>query len=147
MKLTLHIDKEHEEEVIVYAHSKTKLVEALVNLINEEKLNTTPIIGYSGEDIIEVRPGEVHCFFIEDKKLYASMDKRDVLIKCRLYEIENALGNDFIKINQSTVANVKFVERFSVSIGAALTVHFKNGRRDYVSRRQLKSVKERFGIK
>lgn len=147
MKLTLHIDKEHEEEVIVYAHSKTKLVEALVNLINEEKLNTTPIIGYFGEDIIEVRPGEVHCFFIEDKKLYASMDKRDVLIKCRLYEIENALGNDFIKINQSTVANVKFVERFSVSIGAALTVHFKNGRRDYVSRRQLKSVKERFGIK
>ena len=147
MKLTLYIDKGREEEVIVYAHSKSKLTEALESLINEEKLNTTPIVGYSGEDIIEVRPCDVHCFFIEDKKLYASMDKRDVLIKRRLYEIENSLGADFIKINQSTVANVNYVERFSVSIGAALTVHFKNGRRDYVSRRQLKSVKERFGIK
>lgn len=147
MKYTLHIDEGRDEEIIVYAHSKTKLIEALERLINEEKLDTTPIIGYSGEDIIEVDPDQVHCFFIEGKKLYASMDKRDVLIKRRLYEIENVLGSSFIKINQSTIANAKHIERFSVTIGATLTVHFKNGRRDYVSRRQLKSVKERLGIK
>ena len=147
MKLTLYIDKEREEEIIVYAHSKSKLTEALESLINEEKLNTTPIVGYSGEDIIEVRPCDVHCFFIEDKKLYASLDERDALIRCRLYEIEDKLGDSFIKINQSTVANIKRIERFSVSIGASLMVHFKNGRRDYVSRRQRKAVKERLGIK
>ena len=89
----------------------------------------------------------MHCFFIEGKRLYASLDRGNALIKRRLYEIENILDNDFIKINQSTIANVKKIERFSVSFGAALTVHFKNGKRDYVSRRQVKAVKERLGIK
>ena len=99
MKYTLHISEEREEEIIVYAHSKTRLIEALESLINEEKLNTTPIIGYVGDDIIEIKPSEVHCFFIEDKKLYASLEKCNALIKSRLYEIEERLGGDFIKIN------------------------------------------------
>ena len=95
---------------------------------------------------IEIRPEDVYCFFIEGKKLFASLKRGDALIKKRLYEIEEMLGGDFIKINQSTVANMKLIDRFSVSIGATLTVHFKNGRRDYVSRRQMKAVKERLGI-
>lgn len=147
MKYTLHLDEERDEEIIVYAHSKTELVKRLEALINEENLNTSPIIGYIGDDIIEIAPDDVHCFFIEGKRLYASLEKQNVLIKRRLYEIEKMLGDSFIKINQSSVANVRHVERFSVSIGAALTVHFKNGHRDYVSRRQLKAVKERLGIK
>ena len=147
MKYTLHIDEGHEEEIVIYAHSKTRLIESLERVINEEKLNTSPIIGYIDESIIELSPRDVHCFFIEGKRLYASLDYGNALIKRRLYEIENMLGDDFIKINQSNVANVKKIERFSVSIGASLTVHFKNGKRDYVSRRQVKAVKERLGIK
>lgn len=147
MKYTLHIEEERDEEIIVYAHSKNELVKKLEALINEENLNTSPIIGYIGDDIVEVIPDEVHCFFIEDKRLYASLERHNVLIKRRLYEIEEMLGDDFIKINQSSLANLKHIERFSVSIGATLTVHFKNGHRDYVSRRQLKAVKERLGIK
>ena len=147
MKYTLFIDEGHDEEVIVYAHSKNELIERLEALINGQNLNTPPIIGYVGDDIVEVKPKDVSCFFIEDKRLYASTEKGKVLIKRRLYEIEKELGEDFIKINQSSIANIKHVERFSVSFGAALTVHFKNGYRDFVSRRQVKAVKERLGLK
>ena len=52
----------------------------------------------------------------------------------------------FIKINQSTVANITKIERFETSIGGSLSVRFKNGYRDYVSRRNLKKIKERMGI-
>ena len=147
MKYTVYIDEGHDEEVIVYAHSKNELVRRIEELLDEQKLDTPPIIGYVGDDIIEVKPREVACFFIEDKRLYASTDKGNLLIKRRLYEIEKLLNDDFIKINQSSVANVRAIDRFSVSIGASLCVHFKNGHRDYVSRRQLKAVKERLGIK
>ena len=147
MKYTLYIDDGHEEEITVYAHSRTPLVESIERLINAQNLNTAPIIGYFGDEILEVSPSEVHCFYIEGKRLYASMAERDVLVKKRLYELENELGDSFIKINQSTLANIKKLDRFSVSIGASLTVHFKNGKRDYVSRRQVKAVKERLGIK
>ena len=147
MKFTLNIDPLREEEVIVYAHAKSELTDCIEALITGQKSNTPPIIGYSDDDIIEIDPKDVHCFFIEDKRLYASMDRMNVLIKRRLYEIEEILDDRFIKINQSSIANLNHVDRFSVSIGASLTVHFKNGHRDYVSRRQLKSVKERLGIK
>lgn len=147
MKYTLFLDKECDEEIIIYAHSKTELIKSIERLISNEKLDTPPIIGYTKTDIVEIDPKEVHCFFIEGKKLYASLDKECVLIKHRLYELEAMLADSFIKINQSTLANINKIERFSVSIGASLTVHFKNGRRDYVSRRQVKYVKERFGIK
>ena len=147
MKFTLYIDEGCDEEVIVYARSKSKLTERLERLINEENLSTPPIIGYIGDDIIEIDPERVHAFFIEGKRLYAALDNGDALVKQRLYELEQRLDGSFIKINQSTLANIKKIDRFSVSIGAALTVHFKNGRRDYVSRRQVKAVKERLGIK
>lgn len=146
MKYTLHIDKEREEEIIIHAHQKSPLINEIERLISAEKVSTPPIVGYIGSDIIEIDPREVYCFFIEGKKLFASLKNGDALIKKRLYEIENRLGVDFIKINQSTVANMKLIDRFSVSIGASLTVHFKNGRKDYVSRRQMKAVKERLGI-
>lgn len=147
MKFTLHIDEGCEEEIIVRAHSKRKLIEDIERLILAEKHDTPPIIGYLGEDIVEIDLCDVMCFYIENKRLYASMKNRDLLIKMRLYEIEERLGRDFLKINQSTIVNVKMIEKFSVSVGASLTVHLKNGRRDYVARRQLKAVKERMGIK
>ena len=74
------------------------------------------------------------------------MEKEQLYLKQRLYQVEDNLDKDFIKINQSTIANIRMIERFSVSIGGSLQVIFKNGYKDYVSRRQLKSVKERMGI-
>ena len=39
------------------------------------------------------------------------------------------------------------IDRFNASIGETLLVIFKSGYKDYVSRRQIKNVKERMGIK
>jgi acetyl esterase/lipase len=41
---------------------------------------------------------------------------------------------------------IKHIKRFNTSVGGALTVTLQNGFRDYVSRRQLKSVKERLEL-
>ena len=61
-------------------------------------------------------------------------------------ELEEKLPLDFVKINQSCLANIKKIERFSASVGGSLKVIFKNGHTDYVSRRQLRTVKEKLGI-
>ena len=68
--------------------------------------------------------------------------------KKRLYKIEEMLeDDDFIKINQSCIVNIKMIESFDASIGGALMIKLKNGYRDYISRRQIKAVKERLGLK
>ena len=65
----------------------------------------------------------------------------------RLYQLEELLDASFVKINQSSIVNVKKIERFEASIGGALLVILQNGHRDYVSRRQVKAVKERIGFR
>ncbi len=67
-------------------------------------------------------------------------------MKCRLYQLEESLPMEFVKINQSCIANLQQVEKFSVSFGGSLMVCFKNGQREYVSRRQVKAVKKRVGM-
>lgn len=49
MKLSIFINKEHEEEVIVYAHEKKEIVSEIERLLNS---NSTELIGFK-EDMIE----------------------------------------------------------------------------------------------
>lgn len=145
MKYTLHIDTTREEEITVYAHKKSKLIERIEELIKNDD-GCSPIIGYRGTEMTVLSIDEVYCFALEDKKLYAITSDGRYLVKKRLYEIEERMPSNFVKINQSAIANISAIERFGVSFGTSMTVYFKNGYRDYVSRRQIKQLKERLGL-
>lgn len=143
MKCKIIIDAERDEEIIVYAKKTSALTEAIERLAREED---APWIGYGEETIVPLEPKEVACFSVEGGKVYAYLEKERFMMKCRLYQLEERLPADFIKINQSCLVNAKKIARFDVSISGALRVVLTNGHSDYVSRRQLKVIKERFGI-
>ena len=143
MKFTVIITNERDEEVVIYAREKTKLIEDIENLIRD---NAFELIGYNGYEAVNLRTDEVVCFLVEEGKVYAITDKDRFRLKCRLYQIEETLPEDFVKINQSCIANIKKIERFDTSVSGTLLIKFKNGYKDYVSRRQMKAVKERFGL-
>ncbi|MBR4086311.1 MAG: LytTR family transcriptional regulator [Clostridia bacterium] len=143
MKCKIIIDPSREEEILVYAQKTSPLTEAIERLAREEE---SAWIGYGKESIVPLDPKEVLCFSVEGNKVYAHLEKERLWMKCRLYQLEERLPEEFIKINQSCIANCKKIARFEVSISGALRVVFRNGYSDYVSRRQLKFVKERFGI-
>ena len=144
MKCKIMIDPAREEEIIVYAKKTSALTEAIERLAREEELAW---IGYGADSMVPLEPKDVVCFSVEENKVYAHLGKERLLMKCRLYQLEERLPEDFIKINQSCLANRKKITRFDASISGTLRVIFQNGESDYVSRRQLKIVKERFGIK
>lgn len=143
MKCKIIIDPSREEEIIVYAQKASALTAAIERLAREEDSSW---IGYGKEHMVPLDPKEVFCFSVEGDKVYAHLEKERLWMKCRLYQLEERLPEEFIKINQSCLANCKKIARFEVSISGALRVVFRNGDSDYVSRRQLKFVKERFGI-
>ncbi len=144
MKCTVNIDKARDEEVLVFAHKKSALTDAIANLCANSEL---PITGIREDgDICPIAPTEVCCFIIESGKIYAITLNGKLRIKNRLYELEELFGADFIRINQSCLANMRMIERFSTDFSGTLKVNFKNGYSDYVSRRNLKKVKERFRI-
>lgn len=143
MKCKIFIGKEYEEEVLVYAHEETELVKRIQSLVSEENLI---LIGYKEKEAFQLNLFDINCFLVEDNKIYAFTQDDKLLMKCRLYKLEETLPQNFIKINQSCIANINKIERFGTSFSGSLTVRFKNGNTDYVSRRKMKSVKERLGI-
>ena len=145
MKYTTIIDPHRDQEVIIYAHRRALEVEALEDYIRRMD---TELLGY-GKDgqIIPLRPDEIACFAAEEGRVYALTDGERLSIRLPLYALEETLGDGFIRINQSCLGNIRKITRFDASIGGSLMVTFANGHRDYVSRRQLKTVKERMGMK
>ena len=143
MKFTVILNSEREDEVIVYAKEKNSLVKSIEDLVNGAD-NYFTVQNERG--IKRITEKEAYCFYIEDKKVYVLTEKEKLLLKMRLYSIEEKLSEDFIKINQSTVINIKIILRFDVSVTGTLKVIMKNGYTDYVSRRRIKNVKERLGL-
>lgn len=143
MKCTLIITDEHQEEVVIYARERTKLTDDIEALVIG---SVTEIIGYGENQAIRLKTDEVTCFMVEDSKVYALTDKDKYQLKQRLYQLEEMLPDNFVKINQSCIANIRQIKKFDTSISGTLVINFKNGYKDYVSRRQMKAVKERFGL-
>lgn len=143
MKFSLHIDPEREEEIVIYAQENRAIFADIQRLLAAEE---TPLVGYEGEHIVVLKPKKISCFVSGDDKVFAICGEHRYLVKKRLYQLEEQLGRDFMKINQSCLANISQISRFSASIGGSLEVVFRDGYRDYVSRRELKKVKERMGI-
>lgn len=143
MKLGIVIDKNHDEQILIYAHEKTALICEIEQLVNNDSFDLT---GYGETETVKLNLNEICCFITEDSKVYALTEKGKYRLKSRLYQIEQNLNDNFVKINQSCIANIKKIDKFKASVGGALTVIFKNGYEDYVSRRNLKNVKERLGL-
>ena len=143
MKCRTVVDKDREEEVVIYVHEKNSLSYEIEELVLGKSLE---LFGYKDKNIVKLSPSDVFCFTVEDNKVYAVCEKEKYQIKQRLYLLEEILDRDFVKINQSCIANIRKISKFDTSITGTLMISFKNGHRDYVSRRQLKKVKERVGL-
>ena len=142
MKYRLIIEPDREEEIVIYAKRRNELVDKIEALLNADE----ELVGYLEQSIIRLNREDIYCVMVEDSKVYAQTEKEKYLLKLRLYQLEERFSEDFLKINQSCLVNVSKIKRFDSSIGGSLMVVLKNGYRDYVSRRQLKTVKERIGF-
>ena len=144
MKITTVIDPEREEEIVIYARERTPLIEEIEGLIGQK---SQALFGYGEGEIVPLTLSLVECFFVEDGKLYAITGEKTLRLHMRLYQLEELLDTAFVKINQSAIINVGAIRCFEASVGGALCVVLNCGWRDYISRRQLKFVKERVGLK
>lgn len=143
MDIKIFIDKSRDEEILIYAHKKTPLIEEIERLVAESNLE---LIGYTDTEAKKINLLNVNCFISEDNKVFALADEK-LQIKLRLYQIEDMLDDNFIKINQSCIANIRQIKKVQATFSGAISVIFNNGYGDYISRRNLKSVKESLGVK
>lgn len=143
MKCKTVVDKIREEEVVIYVHQSSQLSADIENYV---RARSEELFGFDDKNAVKLNRSEIFCFTVENDRVYAYTEKERFLIKRRLYEVEETLDDGFVKINQSCIVNVEKILRFDASFSGTLSVTLKNGYKDYVSRRQIKKVKERIGI-
>ena len=145
MKFRLIIDKDKEEEVVAIVHQRSPLIEQIESLILN---HTDRIPGYLEDEIKMLEVSEIECVTVLDGKTYAiDSGNRHYRLKQRLYELEQLLPASFIRINKSTLANEKALDRFTVTIAGSVDAIFKCGYREYVSRRCFTQIKRRLESK
>ena len=145
MKFRLIIDKEKEEELVATVHERSPLIEEIESLILN---HTDRIPGYLEDEIKMLSVSEIECVTVLDGKTYAiDSGNRHYRLKQRLYELEQLLPASFIRINKSTLANEKALDRFTVTIAGSVDAIFKCGYREYVSRRCFTQIKRRLESK
>ncbi len=143
MKCEIIIDGTCEERVVIYAQKSGPLTDEIQRLAEGY---CGELFGYRDKEIAKLDPSEIYCVAVIGSRVYAVCANEKWQLKQRLYLLSEVLPGYFVKINQSCIANVNKIDRFDGSISGTLKVRFKNGYVDYVSRRQLKAVKERMGL-
>ena len=144
INVTTNISKDHGEdiEVIINTSKITKELEDLINLINEtSKGEINTILGKDDNKISVINVDEIMYIYSENQCNFCKTEKGTFKISEKLYDLESKLPRDkFIRISNSAIINIKYVDCFDVGIVGTILVKFIDKSTEYVSRRRVKDV-------
>lgn len=144
MKLELNIDEKVKETLVVV--SANKIDKEVQNLINYIEYSSEYLIGIAEDKASIINIDEIIRVYIEDRKTFVVTLKDTYVVKKKLYEVENMVTRNFIKISQSEIANIKFIKNLDFSNTGTIVIKYKNSDISYVSRRMIKEFKLKLGI-
>lgn len=146
MKVEIKLDPNLEEtKVTIYT---PKIDEEVLSI--EERLNKSKsqiLSGFSDDKLVVIDPENIIRVYSYDGKVFVITESREYTVRLTLYETKDRLDkNKFVKISRSDIINIKKVKNFDLSFVGTISVEMVNGDLVYVSRRNLKAVKELLGV-
>ena len=144
MKLELNIDEKVKETLVVV--SANKIDKEVQNLINYIEYSSEYLIGIVEDKASIIDIDEIIRVYIEDRKTFVVTLKDTYVVKKKIYEVENMVTRNFVKISQSEIANIKFIKNLDFSNTGTIVIKYKNSDISYVSRRMIKEFKLKHGI-
>lgn len=144
MKLELNIDEKIKETLVVV--SANKIDKEVQNLINYIEYSSEYLIGIVENKASIIDIDEIIRVYIEDRKTFVVTLKDTYVVKKKLYEVENIVTRNFVKISQSEIANIKFIKNLDFSNTGTIVIKYKNSDISYVSCRMIKEFKLKLGI-
>ncbi len=146
MQLEVKIDSSYiEPKVIILTASMTEDVNIILNKLSNQ---APQIISGSKDNKIEViEQADLIRIYASSGKVFAVTHKGEYALRLRLYEIEEWLPpQQFVRISNSEIINLKKVNHFDLSLTGTICVKLENGTITYVSRRYVSKLKKILGI-
>lgn len=146
MQIEIKIDSScTQPKVIVMTASMTEEVNTIIKKLS---IDSPQVISGMKDDKLEVlEQTDLIRMYANLGKIYAVTDKGEYIVRLRLYELEERLNkNQFVRISNSEIINLKKVENFDLSFTGTICVKLTNGTITYVSRRYVSKIKQILGI-
>lgn len=123
----------------------TEDVHIILNKLSDQK---PQILSGSKDHKIEViDQADLIRIYASAGKVFAVTRKGEYALRLRLYEIEERLPpQQFVRISNSEIINLKQVNHFDLSLTGTICVKLADGATTYVSRRYVSKLKKILGI-
>ena len=146
MQIEIKIDSSCKEPKIIVVTDK---ITDEINTLAKKLAQDTPqlLAGLQGDILKVLDQHDIIRLYATNGKVYAETEDGEYQLRLRLYELEERLDkDDFVRISNSEIINLKKVKGFDLSYTGTIRVSFQNDTVTYVSRRYVKKIKQVLGI-
>ncbi|WP_368790541.1 LytTR family DNA-binding domain-containing protein [Companilactobacillus farciminis] len=142
MKIRLDISSEYrEKEIVIRANKKDEEVAEILRNLQKIDTKLHNINGYLDNTVYSLSTQDILFFETNDRNVYAHTKDNAFLIHYRLYELEENLPDNFLRVSKSSILNVDEVKSLTQSVMGNLIQFRDSYKQIYVSRRFLKKLK------
>ena len=145
MKIRIELDSEiKENEVIIKCSELSDEVTRIQKVISELIAEKREMIFYKENTEYYICIDDVLFFETEESLIYAHTLSEVYQVKYKLYELEEILPKNFVRVSKSTILNINHIYSITRNITSSSLVEFKNTHKKvYVSRAYYKVLKLR----
>ena len=142
MKVNLFVSRDIKEPYAdIHTNELTENVTKAISILENDD-SSDMLAVKRGSDIALLELSEIFMLRVEDKQVKVYTNNDEYLIKKPLYQVEENLSSDFVRISKTTIVNLKKIERVAPSLKGMMFIQLKNGLKDNISRKYLPEFKQ-----
>ena len=148
MKVDLFISRDIEEPYAeIHSDSLTPNIQKAMDLLENDEImvddeNNSILAAKKGQDIVLLDFEDIFMIRVEDKQTKVFTEDQDYLVKKPLYQIEENLDSNFVRVSKATIVNLRKIKRVAPSLKGMMFIELKNGLKDNISRKYLPDFKQ-----
>ena len=141
MKVNLFVSRDIEEPYAdIHTNELTDNITKAMSILESDDSNEMLAVK-RGSDIALLEFSEIFMFRVEDKQVNVYTENQEYIIKKPLYQVEETLTSDFVRISKTTIVNLKKIKRVAPSLKGMMFIELKNGLKVNISRKYLPEFK------
>ena len=142
MKVNLFVSRDiTEPHADIHTNELTGNVSKAISILESDE-SSDMIAVKKGSEIALLELSEIYMFRVEDKQVNVYTQNNSYVVKKALYQVEESLNGDFVRISKTTIVNLKKIKRVAPSLKGMMFIELKNGLKDNISRKYLPDFKQ-----
>ncbi|MGX4764176.1 LytTR family DNA-binding domain-containing protein [Holzapfeliella sp. JNUCC 72] len=126
--------------IILQANQQSDAIKDTINYIESYQQFIT---GKRNQENYQLLVSDFNTFYSSQKKVFGLANQECYQISARLYELEDKLPHQFMRISNTEIINLNQIDKFNLTPSGIIEIKLKDGYITSSSRRFLKKVKER----